>query len=699
MNFNRLIIFILTAGIAAVINSCLKNELPDPAGHGDALKINVTAVGFTFGDIGTRAINTGYTTTFSTGERIGITVVRDGTTILENNIPYAYNGSAWDPVNSANAVHHYPGTNISYLVYYPYSTGMDGKLTAEIIAGFSPQTDQSTQIAYDASDLMTGEGALSGTTLSVTLTHALSLIELNFPEGVSSVMLDIEGGTTLQPYFFEGAFRYIAKPQNHPVVLTGSYTEGSEKKNWQLANVTLTAGKICRINIFPPFFIEDYTGGVQVFYTDGSNEITTITDNGILKLTNGTGKTIMRIVLLDKGSKNYLIGRTTEQPIRLKFDANGDLLFRSAVAGYIPIGSYAEFQKINENATTCAGNYRQEANLDLMNIAWTPVGNNANRFMGVYDGNQKTVSRLRINNASVDYVGLFGVIGAGGTIQNIDVNEVNITGRDYVGSIAGHLTGGNIKACKNSGTISGRDWVGGIAGYLISGSSVETCENSAAINGRDRVGGITGCIYSADGDTDNGNTIDACKNTGMVIGSNTMTGGIVGQVMRSNVVKNCYATGNISGVANVGGVAGNVYGTGGFVEYCYAAGTVSGTNSIGGVAGLASTGGYVRNSVALNPIVQASDRNIGRVVFWVAGNRINNLAWDGISNGSGIPFTGGTMVAHNRDDGKSISSGQARMRTTYVDYVDSDLPEPLGWDFINTWRINEGNGYPTLQWE
>jgi len=717
---------IIIAGIAAVLSSCRKDAVPDSAGRDDALQINVTAAGFTFGNIGTKAFNTGYTTTLSTGDRIGITVVKDGAIILENNIPYVYNGSAWNPVNPASAVHYFPGSNIDYLVYYPYSPVMDGKMTtAEIVANFSPQTDQSAQNAYDASDLMTGVGVLNGIILSVTLTHALSLIEFNFPTGVSSVLFEIEGGATLIPFFFEGAYRYIARSQNHSVVLTGSYTEGSEKKYWQLANVMLTAGKTCRINIFPPFFIEGYMGGIQVFYTDGTNEIATITDNGILKLVNSAGKTIMRIVLLDKGNKDYLIGRTTEQPICLKFDANGDLLFRPAIVGYVPIGSYAEFQKINGDATSRAGNYRQEANLDLMNMAWTPVGNNSNRFTGACDGNHKTISRLSINSASMDYAGLFGAIGVGGLVQNFDIIDVNITGRNYVGSMVGHsegsitncktdgkisgadYTGGiagyttrsSIKACNSGGSVNGRDWVGGITGYLTIGSSVETCVSNALVNGRDRVGGIAGCVFTANGETGNpGSTINACKSAGTVIGTGNMIGGIAGQVIRNNnTVRNCYSTGNISGANNVGGVVGNVNDSS--VEYCYATGAVNGTSSIGGVAGLVNTGGFTRNCVALNPIVQASTSNIGRVAYPVGGNLIYNLAWDGMSNGSGIPFTGGVLVAHNRANGKNITSSQARMRTTYVDYVDSDLPAPLGWDFINTWKINEGNGYPTLQWE
>ena len=719
MNLKRVRIvrsLMIIAGTAALLTSCQYDDLPD---HDKALQISVTTERFTSDGIETRAADIGYITTFATGDTIGITVLKDGATVLEDNIPYRYDGSAWNPVD--NAVHLYPGANISYLAYYPYSTNMAGKTAAaDILAAFTPRTDQSSLTAYTASDLMTGAGVLNGTTLSVTLTHALSLIELNFPAGVSSVSFDINGSTALNPCLFEGAFRYIAKPQDNPVELSGSYTAGSETMHWQLAAATLKAGKYIKINVFVLSVIEGYTGRVQVFYTDGSNEIASITTNGILKIANGAGKTIMKIVLLDQGDKEYLIGRTTDQPLCLKFDTDGNLLFRSAVDGYIPIGSYAEFQKINENSMTRSAYYRQEANLDLMNVAWRPVGDDTlRRVTGTYDGNNKTISRLSINNASLNYAGLFGAVG-GGTVQNLNLIEATVRGGNYAGSLIGYAAGANISNCNTSGEVNGRDYVGGLVGYVTTGSAVEACENNSAVNGRNYVGGLVSYVASGSkvetsrnngaingagrvggvvGYVASNSFVNACKNSGTIIGTGDMVGGVAGEVLSGGAVKNCYSTGEVSGANDVGGVAGCVTrsGTTGLVEFCYSTCIVRGVNSIGGVAGLVNSGAIVRSCVALNPIVSASI-NIGRVAYSSGGNIANSLAWDGMSDGGGISFPV-NQLAHDRMNGINITSSQAMLKATYVDYTASNLPVPLGWDFTNIWAIDEGNGYPTLQWE
>ena len=726
MNLRILRFLMMVAGIAALLTSCRTDDLLDlTAGRGEALQINVTAAGFTSHGFGMRTDDAGYTTAFAAGDRIGITVVKDNTIILHDNIPYEYNGSAWNPVNVTDTVRRYFEADIDYLVYYPYDATMAGKTTASaVVAAFTPQADQSARAAYTASDLMTGTGALNGTALTVTLTHALSLIELNFSAEASSILFGIDGGGTLTPYFFEGVFRFIAKPQDLPVELAGSFTIGNKTMLWQQAEVTLAPGKYNRLNIFVPSLIEGYTGNVQVFYTDGSDETATIASAGFLKLKYGAGKTLMKIVLLDKSNKEYYIGRTTDRPLCLKFDANGNLLFRPAENGYIPIGSYAEFQKIHDDVNTRAGNYRQEADLDLMNVPWTPVGssNSVNyHFKGTYDGNNKTISRLTVNYTGVNYSGLFGYVD--GKIQNVSITEANITGKDNVGGIAGYSTG-IITNCNTGGKVTGANYVGGIAGYVMNGgtivrcqnygeitgtteiggiagrvdalgSTVEACYNSGAIKGGGKVGGIAGLVFNF------GSAI-ACKNSGPVSGTANMVGGVAGEAYNSGVVRNCYSTGAVTGPNDVGGVVGCVTsgsnGTG-LAEYCYATGVVNGVNSVGGVAGLANSGSTVRNCVALNPTVRASDKNIGRAVYMSGGNLLHLLALETISSGGGIPFSNGINTSHNHMDGKSITSAQAMMRATYETYVDSDLPDPLGWDFTDVWTINEGNGYPTLQWE
>ncbi|GMO45107.1 MAG: hypothetical protein Ta2B_26150 [Termitinemataceae bacterium] len=64
------------------------------------------------------------------------------------------------------------------------------------------------------------------------------------------------------------------------------------------------------------------------------------------------------------------VGRLIESYITLKLNLtapSGDLELRPADSeSIIPIGTYAEFQLINNDDTTLTGSYIQEAYLDLM---------------------------------------------------------------------------------------------------------------------------------------------------------------------------------------------------------------------------------------------------------------------------------------------------------------------------------------------
>ena len=53
--------------------------------------------------------------------------------------------------------------------------------------------------------------------------------------------------------------------------------------------------------------------------------------------------------------------------------------------------------------------------------SWTPIGKDENEYIGTFDGDGKTVSGLFLNDSNADYVGLFGLIGSGGTVKNVGV--------------------------------------------------------------------------------------------------------------------------------------------------------------------------------------------------------------------------------------------------------------------------------------
>ena len=186
---------------------------------------------------------------------------------------------------------------------------------------------------------------------------------------------------------------------------------------------------------------------------------------------------------------------------------------------------------------------------------WIPIGNSSiNQYRGNFDGNEKTISGLYIDN-DADYQGLFGYVSSSGKVQNLSVSG-SVKGNDYVGGVVGQNSG-SVENCHNTGTVTGTySYVGGVVGY--NSGPVKNCYNTGNISGK-----ISGESY--------GNT----------------SGGVVGWNSSSGSVENCYNTGavNISGNISLGTSGGVVGGNGGTVENCYNTGDISGGVS-GGVVGV-----------------------------------------------------------------------------------------------------------------
>ncbi|MDR2585239.1 MAG: hypothetical protein LBC84_03325 [Prevotellaceae bacterium] len=343
-----------------------------------------------------------------------------------------------------------------------------------------------------------------------------------------------------------------------------------------------------------------------VTFTSGSSRPAVVNILREIPILPGENVLIVESVLITGKNSDVpiLIGRRGERTIFLKFDG-GNLVHRDPAGGSIPIGAYAEFQLINTITGALAKSYKQEADLYLMNKAWDPVGRNTSStvnspthpFVGIYDGDGKSVFGLYIDLQTTNYVGLFGYVG--------------------------HLSAGLFGTVKNlfvSGTVTGRFRVGGIVGYL-NASRVENCGSAVAVTGVGQaddngyVGGVVGQLYSTS------SAPDGC------------------------VVVNCYATGDISGYRGVGGVAGLVNGSGSEMTKCYSTGAVSGNNSVGGVTGIVNSSARLTNNVALNQYVYGTGSNVGRVLGSITGAPFSGIAgnfvWENLGTNGGIAFGGG----------------------------------------------------------
>ena len=172
--------------------------------------------------------------------------------------------------------------------------------------------------------------------------------------------------------------------------------------------------------------------------------------------------------------------------------------------------------------------------VDWENTPWSRVGTNTNPYTGTFEGSNHTITGLTINQSETSYVGLIGYLGSGGKVQNLTLDNVNITGYSYVGGVVGGSYGGTVTNYHSTGSVNGYDAVGGVVGGDENGSSVTACYSTGSVNGYDTVGGVVGYVYRG--------TVTACyRASGSVNGSGSYLGGVVGLNNQNNsTVTACY---------------------------------------------------------------------------------------------------------------------------------------------------------------
>ena len=190
---------------------------------------------------------------------------------------------------------------------------------------------------------------------------------------------------------------------------------------------------------------------------------------------------------------------------------------------------------------------------------WLQIGWGDSPFTVTFDGSGHTISNLYINRGQYSrgaYAGLFAYADANAVIRNVGLIDVNIKGRDGVGSIVGSFSG-TLTNTFATGEVTGGHYVGGLTG--TNAGSITSSYAKVKVEGTQRVGGLVGNL-------------------------------------QNGTVSQSYATGEVKGNVGVGGLAGFNYGS---ITHSFSSGTVSGTDpdtdELGGLAG------YKRNaSIAIN---------------------------------------------------------------------------------------------------
>ena len=213
-------------------------------------------------------------------------------------------------------------------------------------------------------------------------------------------------------------------------------------------------------------------------------------------------------------------------------------------------------KQVNEGTDYQWKHFLLVSDLDLSGKEWTPIGTHGKSFWGGFNGDGHTITGMTITGDR-DYVGLFGECHnftvPSSYIKSVTVKRANISGRNFVGAIAG--VGANISDCYSiENTICANRCVGGICGSLT--GNISGCYNSSSVSGNSTAGGIMG---SASCEKTVG-VVEYCYNIGAVTvrQQDSYVGGITGASAHRYNISNCLNCGKITGNGkNVGGIAGS----------------------------------------------------------------------------------------------------------------------------------------------
>ena len=182
--------------------------------------------------------------------------------------------------------------------------------------------------------------------------------------------------------------------------------------------------------------------------------------------------------------------------------------------------------------------------IDLANIRVHPISE-FGPFTGSFDGDGHIIKNVCIYEPTNSYIGLFGRVGTGGVVKNVDIRHANIVGGDYTGGLIGKSEGGTISRCGTTGTVDGFVCVGGLIGKNETGT-LSQCFSKVDVTAWD-ANGFTSCAGGLIGY--NNSEITNGYATGDVIcrySSISFAGGLVGRQYYCANIRGCYSAGYIS---------------------------------------------------------------------------------------------------------------------------------------------------------
>lgn len=413
------------------------------------------------------------------------------------------------------------------------------------------------------------------------------------------------------------------------------------------------------------------------------------------------------------------VGNSSSAAFKGILDGNGKtikgLWIKRSSTNYVGFFGYtdgATISNVNIEVSTIEGKesvggvsgYSQGSTISNCSFRGSVKGGNC---VGGYVGNSGNNMTLSADTAIVDITGTGNSIGgfigynyAGNnlTISGCVLNNGVIRGINNVGGCCGENKGNHYNSNVISNTyihanIFGDDYVGGICGLSQNSGrtiNLDNCGFVGVIFGSSHVGGLVGKINKTD-DYYNTDLIQKCFTIGSISASGDYVGGLIGNnsgyssSYNTNLLDN-YHSGPVTGANYVGGLVG--YKKYGETSNCYSIGSVAGNRYIGGLLGYQEGSTTLKKSVAINTRVTATTGDVNRVV----GSNKGNIGAMGSSDENKaynrtIVINQGVAqdIADDLLNGTGVSSTTLKLKATYV---------AMGWDFTDTWDIQETECYP-----
>ncbi|MCI6494546.1 MAG: fimbrillin family protein [Bacteroidales bacterium] len=209
------------------LTSCATEGLMEGGRTPLEIRVDIVAYNQDIKDVSTRASINGIYTTFAAGDEIGLFVLNEKGEVIANNYKYMVQktGHLYRVDDAGNVITSdvYYDENYRYFAYSPYNARYDDYTSIDEIVAKHKElfptlyADQSSEEVYNAANLLIcREAEISGVTMRLTFTHAMSRLKIYYNGDDSD--LEVDNPMTLaQMYKPEGeaAYSYIAIPRDN----------------------------------------------------------------------------------------------------------------------------------------------------------------------------------------------------------------------------------------------------------------------------------------------------------------------------------------------------------------------------------------------------------------------------------------------------------------------------------------------------